>query len=248
MDRRRFLWNAAGAGAFVLGCQVPDGRASARAPSTRLSAGTGTPRTRLPPGTHDLAEAAGVTGQLHVPAAAAAGARPLLLMLHGAGRSREFMQRVFPVAERHGVITATPHAAGRTWDLIVGEAGVDVASLDRVLAHIFASCSIDRSRLMLGGFSDGASYALSIGLRNGDLFTHLGAFAPGFMRAEPRIGRPRIFISHGTADEVLPLERTGAPVRAQLERWGYDVTFRTFDGGHGIHPDHLEESLEWLRA
>ncbi len=32
------------------------------------------------------------------------------------------------------------------------------------------------------GFSDGASYALSLGVPNGDLFTHIVAFSPGFMR------------------------------------------------------------------
>jgi len=31
------------------------------------------------------------------------------------------------------------------------------------------------------GFSDGASYALSVGITNGDLFTHVIAFSPGFV-------------------------------------------------------------------
>jgi predicted esterase len=34
--------------------------------------------------------------------------------------------------------------------------------------------------LAVSGFSDGASYALSIGPANGDLFTHVMAFSPGF--------------------------------------------------------------------
>ena len=38
------------------------------------------------------------------------------------------------------------------------------------------------------GFSDGASYALSLGAANGDLFTHIAAFSPGFMRPPVSVG------------------------------------------------------------
>jgi phospholipase/carboxylesterase len=37
----------------------------------------------------------------------------------------------------------------------------------------------------LGGFSDGASYALSLDLTNGDLFASLIAFSPGFIQLDP---------------------------------------------------------------
>jgi poly(3-hydroxybutyrate) depolymerase len=43
-------------------------------------------------------------------------------------------------------------------------------------------CTVDPQRICVSGFSDGASYALSLGLANGDLFTHVAAFSPGFMR------------------------------------------------------------------
>ncbi len=55
------------------------------------------------------------------------------------------------------------------------------------------------------GFSDGASYALSIGLTNGDLFTHVVAFSPGFASPVTYTGKPPVFVSHGTHDEVLPI-------------------------------------------
>jgi predicted esterase len=42
--------------------------------------------------------------------------------------------------------------------------------------------NVDRSAICCSGFSDGASYALSLGLSNGDLFSHILAFSPGFMR------------------------------------------------------------------
>lgn len=42
---------------------------------------------------------------------------------------------------------------------------------------------------MCAGFSDGASYALSLGLPNGNLFSHIVAFSPGFMRAPTLVRR-----------------------------------------------------------
>ncbi|MGZ4788523.1 MAG: hypothetical protein ACXVZX_08375 [Terriglobales bacterium] len=41
---------------------------------------------------------------------------------------------------------------------------------------------MDPARIAIGGFSDGASYALTIGITNGRLFTHIVAFSPGFMQ------------------------------------------------------------------
>lgn len=57
--------------------------------------------------------------------------------------------------------------------------GPDVLYLNKALHHVFNRYSIDPSRLAVAGFSDGASYALSLGVANGDLFSHIIAFSPG---------------------------------------------------------------------
>lgn len=43
-------------------------------------------------------------------------------------------------------------------------------------------------------------------LANGDMFTH--AFSPGFMVPPVVVGKPRIFISHGTQDQALEIDST----------------------------------------
>lgn len=48
-----------------------------------------------------------------------------------------------------------------------------------LLLQVLSNYAVDTTRLGVGGFSDGASYALSLGLTNGDLFTHVIAFSPG---------------------------------------------------------------------
>jgi phospholipase/carboxylesterase len=67
--------------------------------------------------------------------------------------------------------------------------------------------SVDARRLAVTGFSEGVSYVLSVGLPNGDLFTHVIAFSPGFASSAAYRGKPPVFVSHGTRDKVLPIDR-----------------------------------------
>jgi phospholipase/carboxylesterase len=46
-----------------------------------------------------------------------------------------------------------------------------------------------------------------VGITNGDLFTHVIAFSPGFLAPARQEGAPRLFISHGIHDTVLPIDR-----------------------------------------
>lgn len=81
----------------------------------------------------------------------------------------------------------SPQSRGSTWDGIRDGFGKDVALIDAGLLQIFQQYDIDRQRVAVGGFSDGASYALSLGLTNGQLFSHIIAFSPGFMSPGTRV-------------------------------------------------------------
>jgi phospholipase/carboxylesterase len=102
------------------------------------------------------------------------------------------------------------------------------------------------ARVAIGGFSDGASYGISLGLLNGDLFRSIVAFSPGFVISGTPLGKPRIFISHGTNDRILPIDRCGRRIAANLIARGYDATFREFDGDHEIPNDIAREGLKWV--
>lgn len=170
---------------------------------------------------------------------------PFALELHGAGGSARGGLGPFLTAGPDGVILLSVKSQGRTWDLIEGGFGADARFIDRALGYVFAHYAIDLRRVAVLGFSDGASYALSLGASNGDIFTHLIALSPGFMETRSVRGRPRIFIGHGTLDDVLPIEQTSARLVSRLRAAGYDVTFRRHSGGHSPRP-LADAALRWF--
>ena len=93
--------------------------------------------------------------------------------------------------------------------------------------------------------SDGGSYALSLGVANGDLAEAVLAFSPGFVAAPGRYGRPRFWISHGTQDRVLPVDRCGRRVARDLQAEGYEVRYEEFAGGHVVTPELVTASIDW---
>lgn len=184
---------------------------------------------------------------LQVPAKPTGQPLALLVMLHGAGGSGEgVLRRVAAAAEDAGVAVLAPDSRDATWDGIRGGFGPDVVFIDRALARVFERVSIDPQRIAVGGFSDGATYALSLGLVNGDLFRRVVAFSPGFIVGGTPQGKPQFFVSHGKADQILPIEQCSLVLVPQLQRRGYDVTFKQFDGGHQVPPDIAAEALRWV--
>jgi phospholipase/carboxylesterase len=168
-------------------------------------------------------------------------------MLHGAGGSAQNgLNPLRRLVDATGLILLAPDSREATWDVIRGGYGPDVAFIDQALARVFERYAVDRKRLIIGGFSDGASYALSLGLTNGDLFTHVLAFSPGFMAPAEYRGKPHLFVSHGTRDQVLPIDRCSRRLVPLLQRGGYDVQYREFAGGHTVPADIAHEALTWL--
>jgi phospholipase/carboxylesterase len=169
---------------------------------------------------------------------------PLLVFFHGAGASAaDSLRAVGDLAIAHGVAVLAPSSVAATWDLVAGGLGRDVAVLDAALGQVFARLPVTRTAL--GGFSDGASYALSLGVANGDLAATVLAFSPGFLAAPARYGRPRFWISHGSDDPVLPVAVCGRAIAADLAADGYDVVYQEFAGGHVIIPDLATAALGW---
>jgi predicted esterase len=121
-----------------------------------------------------------------------------------------------------------------------------VAFISRALDGVFERYWVAPTHLAIEGFSDGASYALSLGLTNGDLFTHVLAFAPGFQAPAAQVGRPGLFIAHGLHDAVLPIDQCSRRIVPALRGAGYEVTYHEFDGPHTVPPEIALEGLAWF--
>jgi phospholipase/carboxylesterase len=202
-----------------------------------------------PVGLQPLMLGAARDSYLYVPASYRADRpAPLVLLLHGAGgHARQGLDLLRSLADAAGLLLLAPASRDHTWDLLVDRRyGPDAAMIDQALEQTFSRYAIDPERLAIGGFSDGASYALSLGISNGDLFTHVIAFSPGFVAPAGHTGSPRIFVSHGTRDGVLPIDRCSRRIVPELERCGYEVLYKEFDGGHTILPEIAQEAVGWF--
>jgi phospholipase/carboxylesterase len=169
----------------------------------------------------------------------------LLVYFHGAhAGAADGLALLTPVADL-GTLVLLLSSRRSTWDLAQGGLGPDVASLDTVLGDVLVRYSV--SRLAFAGFSDGASYALTLALANGDLVEHVLGFSPGYYRSLPALGKPRIWVSHGRDDPVLPVELCGRKVVTQLRQQRYDVQYTEFDGGHVVTSElALTAAQSWL--
>jgi phospholipase/carboxylesterase len=217
----------------------------------RLLARPATPsEASLSPGLHHLTSNVGRDTLLLVPRSLdETRPVPLALMLHGAGGdARHGIELLQSLADAAGVLLLAPASRGPTWDVLMGDY---VENIEAALHHVFARFMVDARRMAVGGFSDGASYALSLGVTNGDGFSHVLACSPGFMAPSAQHGgpsSPRIYISHGTSDTVLPIDRCSRRIVPQLQRAGYNLTYREFNGPHTIPPEVAREALAFLLA
>jgi poly(3-hydroxybutyrate) depolymerase len=182
---------------------------------------------------------------VYVPSIADGESLRLVVMLHGAGGAADSAVKMLrEEADRRRLLLLAPKSRAATWDVIAGGYGPDVGNLDRLLADVTAAYPI--RAYTIGGFSDGASYALSLGRANGDVFDSVIAFSPGFEAAEREVGRPRVFIAHGTDDRVLPVDRCSRRIAPALVASGYDVRYHEFEGGHAVPAGIRRLAVEWL--
>jgi phospholipase/carboxylesterase len=219
-----------------------------RGGSGRLTVTPTAPTIAAPAGLSALGLSTGRDGWLYVPQGyTPTRTWPLALFFHGAiTPARPYVEAFAPFADAAGLVILAPDSRQSTWDLVYGGFGADIPFIDRAIAHTFERVAVDAARIGIMGFSDGGSYALSLGVTNGDVARRLAAFAPGFLSFRERHGSPPVRIVHGTNDTVLPLQQTGRPITAELRALGYSVELREFDGGHGVPLSIVPDVLHWL--
>lgn len=247
MDRRRFLGlGLLAAAAAPAGCLAGPTDVEPRGESGRLDVLWHPPTADLDPGLHPLGLRLDRDGYIRVPAGYRHTERaPLAVLLHGAGGSADDWATGFGLFDELGMVALGVSSHHASWDLGYGAFGPDAELIGMALEQAFQRVAVDPARLAISGFSDGASYALSLGLINGDLFSHVLGFAPGYAVLTPRFGRPRVFLAHGTGDNVLPLAFT-RHLADVLRTDGHEVRYEEFDGGHVVPMAVARRSFGWV--
>lgn len=187
-------------------------------------------------------------GLLYVPTRARGrSGYPLLVAFHGAGGSGwQMAEALAEACGESGTLLFAPDSKGRTWDLILGEGLEDREFLGKSLREIHREFPIDPSKRGACGFSDGASYALTLGLEEERGFTHVMAFSPGFMAPRRIANHPYVYLSHGADDHVHHISETSWLILPKLRKIGLNVTYREFQEGHTLPEEIVKEAFEWF--
>lgn len=202
----------------------------------------------LPPGRYDVGIAEERDTVLIVPEGLDTDAPvPLFVMFHGAGG---FADKVLPFVLKHArarrILLLLPQSKHETWDIVIAGNGPDLERLDRALTNVASHFELDRAHIAFAGFSDGGSYALSAGIANGDIASHVIAFSAGFMTPLVQNGTPKVFFGHGTQDEQTPIRTSAWQNAGRLLFAGYDVEAVEFDGPHEIRPEVVQQAMDFF--
>jgi polyhydroxybutyrate depolymerase len=155
------------------------------------------------------------------------GARPLpaLIHFHGFRESAEDMMAradITAFTDRNNILFIAPHGAGNTWSHpgSPSQNRDEFAFIDAVMADVARRFPLDRERVLVSGFSQGAAMVWNLACYRGDRFSAFLAIAGTFWRPQPDScpsGARTLIQVHGVADRTVPLE--GRSIR-QIFRQG----------------------------
>lgn len=190
---------------------------------------------------------------------------PLILLIHGYGSNMDDLFSFAAELPEQALIvsvqapTALPFG-GYAWysitfdadenkfsDPVEGKASVQ--KLNVFLDEVIEKYNVDKNRVFLTGFSQGAilSYAFSFTFPEKAKYVVAlsGYFNADFLINEPVKNTVDYFISHGTVDQVIPIEwAKKAP--ELLNSLGVKNSFQEYPVGHGVHPNNFYDFKDWI--
>jgi phospholipase/carboxylesterase len=171
---------------------------------------------------------------------------PLVVALHGGyGHGRDYLWTWLREARSRGFVLISPTSLGQTWSLSAIE--IDALQLAHHVEDVCSRFTVDRSRILITGMSDGATFALCLALQERSLFTAAapvsGVLPP--MDLSHARGR-RIFWVHGALDWMFPVSRAVQACRA-LREAGADVVLKVIrDLSHAYPREENGGILAWF--
>lgn len=178
---------------------------------------------------------------------------PLVMALHGgSGNGRGFLWSWLRDARSHGAILVAPTAIGSTWALMGDD--VDTPNLMRILEQTRSRWSVDATKMLLTGMSDGGTFCYVSGLESASPFTHLAPVSATFhplmaeMADADRLRGLPIHLVHGKLDWMFPVQ-VARQTQQLLSAAGANVTYRELDDLSHSYPREMNAPvLAWLRG
>jgi len=187
---------------------------------------------------------------------------PVLVLLHGLGSNEQDLLSLAPELEGGLTVVALrapfSYGGGFSWfgiewtatGLVPDEVQA-VESRELLLEELpQIAARFGASRLLLGGFSQGAMMTLGVAaaapslLAGGLLLS--GAPLPAFLTPVDLSSAP-FLVQHGLYDEVLPVD-LGRRCRDHLASQGASVTYHEYPMGHEVSYRSLADMKRWLDA
>jgi phospholipase/carboxylesterase len=205
---------------------------------------------------------------LHRPAAAATARPWLLVLMHGVGSNEKDLFGLAPYvpANFHVLSLRAPNVMGPgsyAWfefgvipngERVINEAqeAASRETLARLVASAAQQFGIPSERVVVSGFSQGGIMALSLlltqpALLKGAMVLHsrlLPQVLPFVAPSEALQGR-RLWVSHGTRDQVIPLANAHA-TRTFVKTLPLGLHYAEFPNAHEITADELAQAMAWL--
>ena len=194
---------------------------------------------------------------------------PLLLLLHGYGSNEEdLFSFASELPEEYYVISArAPYDMGfgsYAWYAINFDADENKFSdipqaqqsrdlIANFINELVANYPIDSSNVTLIGFSQGTILSYAVALSYPEKIQRVVAMS-GYLNTEMvkpnfetnNFSNLKIFASHGTVDQVVPVDwaRKAAPALTQL---GIEIVYKEYSVGHGVAPQNFYDFKNWLQ-
>lgn len=194
---------------------------------------------------------------------------PLLLLLHGYGSNAEdLFSFASELPDEYYVVSAQAPFdmmyGSYAWYAINFDADENKfsdieqakGSRDAIVEFIdelIAKYPIDASKVTLVGFSQGSILSYAVALSYPEKIQRVVAMS-GYLNTEMAtdhfkendFSKLRIFASHGTVDQVIPVEwaRKTAPA---LQELGIPIVYKEYPVGHGVAPQNFYDFKNWLQ-
>ena len=193
---------------------------------------------------------------------------PLLLLLHGYGSNEaDLFSFAEELPENYYIISArAPYDmqyGSYAWYAINFDADQNKFSdneqaktsrdlIAKFIDELIQTYPIDANNVSLIGFSQGSILSYAVALSYPEKVQKVVAMS-GYLNLDivsddylkNTFGNLKIFASHGTVDQVIPVE-WARKTPAILENLGIAVTYKEYPVGHGVAPQNFYDFKNWL--